>query len=248
MTDNTTRFDGKGEIYAKARPKYAPELFEYMKNTLHIAPGSVFADIGSGTGIFTRQLLDIGCEVFAVEPNADMRARAERRLSCRQGFASVNGSDARTGLQSKSVDFVSAAQAFHWFDKNAFRTECARILKPGGRVMLVYNFRVEAECTKALAELRRKYSPDFKGFSNGVSELDCIGFFGGRCDIFRADNTQHYDRCGYIDRALSSSYSKSDGEPGYGEYLAELNRIFDEFSHGGSMAVPMETVAYIGTV
>ena len=248
MTDNTARFDGKGEIYAKARPKYALGLFEYMKNELHIAPGSVFADIGSGTGIFTKQLLDIGCKVFAVEPNADMRARAEESLAGRERFASVNGSDARTGLESGSIDCVTAAQAFHWFDKNAFRTECARILKPGGQVMLVYNFRVEAECTKALAELRRKYSPDFKGFSNGVSESDCIGFFGGRCDIFRADNTQHYDRGGYIGRALSSSYSKSEGEPGYGEYLAGLNRIFDEFSREGRMAVPMETVAYIGTV
>jgi len=248
MTDNTARFDGKGEIYAKARPKYAPGLLDYMKNELHIAPGGVIADIGSGTGIFTTQLLGIGCKVFAVEPNADMRARAEESLSGAMGFVSVNGSDARTGLQGGSVDCVTAAQAFHWFDKAAFRAECARILKPGGRVMIVYNFRVEAACTTALAALRRRYSPDFKGFSNGVSESDCIGFFGGRCDIFRADNTQHYDRRGYIDRVLSSSYSVNEGAPEYAEYLDEINRIFDAFSAGGYIAVPMETAAFAGAV
>ncbi len=248
MTDNTARFDGKGKIYAKARPKYASGLSDYMKNELHIAPGSVIADIGSGTGIFTKQLLDGGYGVFAVEPNADMRARAEESLSGRAGFVSVNGSDVRTGLESGSVDCVTAAQAFHWFEKAAFRAECARILKPGGRVMIVYNFCVEAECTTALAALRRRYSTDFKGFSNGVSESDCIEFFGGRCDIFRADNTQHYDRRGYIDRVLSSSCSLNECAPEYAEYLDEINRIFDAFSAGGYIAVPTETVAFAGTV
>ena len=69
---HTNRFDGKGEIYAKARPKYATELFEYLKNVLNIPAGSVFADIGSGTGIFTEQLLGCGYKVYAVEPNDDM--------------------------------------------------------------------------------------------------------------------------------------------------------------------------------
>ena len=78
--DYTNRFDGKGEIYAKARPKYAAGLLYHLKNTLNIPEGSVFADIGSGTGIFTGQLLGCGYKVFAVEPNADMRKKAEGKL------------------------------------------------------------------------------------------------------------------------------------------------------------------------
>ncbi|MBQ9120861.1 MAG: hypothetical protein IJY12_00680 [Clostridia bacterium] len=74
--DNTTRFDGKGEIYAKARPKYAAGLLEYLKNTRSIPAGSVFADIGSGTGIFTEQLLNFGYTVYSVETNTDMRRKA----------------------------------------------------------------------------------------------------------------------------------------------------------------------------
>lgn len=113
---HTSRFDGKGEIYAKARPKYALALFEYLKNTLNIPEGSVFADIGSGTGIFTEQLLGCGYKVFAVEPNADMRKKAEEKLSSDKNFISVNGCDTNINLPDNSVDYVTVAQAFHWFD------------------------------------------------------------------------------------------------------------------------------------
>lgn len=245
----TNRFDGKGEIYAKARPKYAAGLFDYLKNTLHIPAGSVFADIGSGTGIFTGQLLDCGYRVFAVEPNGDMRKKAEEKLSHDKDFISVNGSDGDTGLPEKSVDFITAAQAFHWFDPEAFRKESARILKPGGKVMIVYNSRDEkAACTKALADLRHKYNPEFCGFSNGISDEKCRAFFSGECDIFRADNTQTYDRQGYINRVLSSSYSLKENDKKYPEYLKEINGIFDTFSTDDLIYIPTETVAYTGTV
>lgn len=78
----TSRFDGKGDIYAKTRPKYAAELFNYLKNISDIPAGSVFADVGSDTGIFTEQLLNCGYKVFAVEPNADMRKRRCVQQQC----------------------------------------------------------------------------------------------------------------------------------------------------------------------
>lgn len=247
--DYTKRFDGKGEIYAKARPKYAPGLFGYLQNTLRIPVGSVFADVGSGTGIFTRQLLQSGYRVFAVEPNGDMRKKAEDALLGEENFRSVNGSAADTHLSQHSVEHVTAAQAFHWFDADAFRQECRRILKPGGNVMIVYNARKQdAPCTQALAEVRRRYNPDFHGFSNGMSEEKCLAFFAGECTVYRADNTLTYDRQGYIDRALSSSYSLKEGDDGYGAYLCEINRIFDLFSVDGRIAIPTDTVAYIGSV
>ncbi len=245
--NHTRRFDGKGDLYAKARPKYADALFDHIKNTLHIPAGSVFADIGSGTGIFTEQLLACGYRVYAVEPNADMQQKAEERLSGNAAFVSVNGTERETHLPDNSVDFVTAAQAFHWFDAVAFRTECQRILKPGGKIMLVYNSRdEEAECVKALAALRRKYAPDFHGFSNVISDQACRAFFGGGCSLFRADNSQSYNRQGYIDRVLSSSYSLRENDPGYTAYLEDINRLFDRFSVSGFITVPIDTVAYIG--
>ena len=247
--DYTSRFDGKGEIYAKARPKYAAALFEYFRNTLRIPAGSVFADVGSGTGIFTEQLLHCGYRVFAVEPNADMQKQAEGKLSHNENFISVSGSDADLNLPDHSVDYITAAQAFHWFDAEAFRRECRRVLKPGGKVILVYNSRDEsAACTKALAALRQKFTPEFHGFSNGISDEACRAFFAGSCDIFRADNTQVYDRQGYLNRVLSSSYSLKESDARYAEYLKESNGIFDRFSADDRITVPTETLAYIGEV
>lgn len=243
------RFDGKGEIYAKARPRYALAFLEYLKSTLSIPAGSVFADIGSGTGIFTEQLLSCGYKVFAVEPNEDMRKKAEEKLGHDGNFISVNGSDANMNLPDNSVDYITAAQAFHWFDSEAFRRECRRVLKPGGKVIIVYNSRDEkAACTRALADLRHKYNSEFLGFSNGMSHEKCSAFFVGRHDIFRVDNTQTYDREGYINRVLSSSYSLKEEDNGYEEYLKDINKIFDMFSADDLIAVPTETVAYIGTV
>ena len=245
----TNRFDGKGEIYAKARPKYALEFFDYLKNALNIPVGSVFADVGSGTGIFTEQLLSRGYKVFAVEPNEDMRKKAEEKLSTDENFVSVNGSEGNMNLPDSSVDYVTAAQAFHWFDSEAFRRECRRVLKPGGKVIIIYNTRDEkAACTKALVDLRYKYSSGFHGFSNGMSHEKCMAFFDGECDIFRADNTLTYDRQGYINRVLSSSYSMKESDDRYEEYLKDIDKIFDTFSAGGFITVPTETVAYIGTV
>ena len=247
--DYTSRFDGKGEIYAKARPKYAAALFEYFRNTLRIPAGSVFADVGSGTGIFTEQLLHCGYRVFAVEPNADMRKQAEGKLCHNENFVSVTGSDADMKLPSHSVDYIAAAQAFHWFDAEAFRRECRRVLKPGGKVILVYNSRDEnAACTRALAALRQKFTPEFHGFSNGISDEACRAFFAGSCGVFRADNTQFYDRQGYLNRVLSSSYSLKESDARYADYLKEINGIFDRFSTDGRITVPTETVAYIGEV
>ena len=247
--DKGACFDGKSEIYAKARPKYAAELFEYLKNVLNIPAGRVFTDIGSGTGIFTEQLLGCGYKVYAVEPNDDMRKKAEEKLFYNEKYISVKGSDTDTNLPDRSVDYITTAQAFHWFDCDGFKKECRRILKPGGKVIIVYNSRnVETACTKALAELRHRYNPEFHGFSNGMSHEKCVVFYAGECQVFRTDNTLIYDRQGYIDRVLSSSYSLKEGDEGYTEYLKEINHIFDTFSVDNRIEVPMETVAYIGVV
>lgn len=247
--ENTNRFDGRSEAYARGRPKYAEGLFDYMERTLGIAAGSTFADVGSGTGIFTSQLLRRGYRVFAVEPNAGMREHAEEKLAGHEGFVSVNGTADATRLPARSVDHLTAAQAFHWFEPETFRRECRRIVKPRGYVMLVYNSRDKnAPCARALAELQRRYAPDFRGFSHGMTDEKCAAFFGGGCTVYRAGNTQHYVRQSYIDRVLSSSHSPRAGDAGYEAYLSEVCAIFDTFSVNGRLAVPADTVAYIGRV
>ncbi len=247
--DNTKRFSGKSEIYAKARPKYSNKLYEHLINDYNLSQKSIVADIGLGTGIFSEEILKIGATVYGVEPNEDMRKKAEQNLKRFENFISINGTADDTKLKENSLDFIVAAQAFHWFDAEKFKSECKRILKENGKVIIAYNSRDNtAACTKALYELRKNFCSDFHGFSGGISDEKCIEFFKNGCDIFKVDNSQFYDRESYINRVLSSSYSLKETDEKYSEYLEEINKIFDRFSCDGKIKVPTYTVAYIGEV
>ena len=138
---NETKFDGMGKIYDKFRPTYPQTFIKYLRSDVGVCKKSTVADIGSGTGILTRQLLEICKNVIAVEPNSDMRVVAEKNLNNFVNFTSVNGTAENTTLGSKSVDFITVAQAFHWFDRMKFKAECNRILIPKGKVILVWNRR-----------------------------------------------------------------------------------------------------------
>ncbi len=247
--DNTKNFDGKSAVYEASRPGYAPELFGFIRNVLRVPEGGVFADVGSGTGIFTEQLLKNGYRVYAVEPNAEMRKTAEEKLSKYEGFASVDGTGERTGLAEGSVDCVSAAQSFHWLDPDAFLKECRRILVPGGLVLVVYNRRdVSSECSEALAGIDRRDCPRCRWCSGGMDYGKIREFFGGRCETFQADNDLVCDRQGYIARALSSSFSLKAEDEGYEAYVEEIGELFDRFAVNGRLTVPMPTAAWAGRI
>lgn len=113
--DHTAKFDGKAEAYSSGRPSYAEKLIEWLYAEQGLSGQSRIADIGSGTGIFTAQLLQKGGTVFAVEPNADMRRKAESALSPFENFRSVNGTAEHTTLAPRSVDFITVAVIFCTF-------------------------------------------------------------------------------------------------------------------------------------
>ena len=128
----TSRFSDRVENYIRYRPDYPPELLAVLRSDCRLSPRHVVADIAFGTGIWTRHFLENGNRVFGIEPNADMRQADERLLAAFSTFSSIAGSAEKTTLPNQSVDFVTAAQAAHWFDRAAARQEFVRILKPGG--------------------------------------------------------------------------------------------------------------------
>src|SRR5271157_3949183 len=132
----TSRFSDRVENYIRYRPGYPPEALQVLKDDCGLAPQHEVADIASGTGIWTRLLLENGNRVFGVEPNAEMREAGERLLADFPQFTSVAGTAEATTLTNESVDFVTAAQAAHWFDRERSRREFARILKPSGWLVL----------------------------------------------------------------------------------------------------------------
>lgn len=245
--DNTKKFSGKAEVYQKARPNYARALLEFISRNWRIGEGSLVADIGSGTGIFTRQLLGLGAKVYAVEPNADMRAKAEELLGENPNFVSVVGTAEQTTLPDHSFHLVTAAAAFHWFDADRFKEECKRILLPGALVVLAWNeVEMSAEINQGRERIFKKFCPNFNGFSGGNDKEDAVkrAFFDGTIQERHFPNPLNYDRQTFINRALSGSYSLIETDPGFEAYLAELGDLFDQHAVDGRIVLPQDSVAY----
>ena len=246
--DNLNLFSDKADNYVKARPSYAPALLDKLEE-YGLKKGSEVADIGSGTGIFTRQLLDKGAKVFAVELNDKMRRKAEASLEKFENFISINASAEATSLADNSVDFVTCAQSFHWFDKEKFKIECSRIIKQNGYVALIWNTRdMSSESVKELSNLTGKNCPKFVGFNGGrrVNEEMINKFFNGKYGYFEFDNPLEYDRKKFIERCLSSSYSPKEGDENYLPYVADCKNFFDKFQKDGIYKMPNISALYIG--
>lgn len=119
--NTTNKFDGRAIDYTASRPNYSMDLIDCLYNQYGISKASVIADISSGTGKFSKHLLERGCEVYCVEPNDDMRSIAEKELCGYINFHSVTGDAENTTLQDNFVDCITAAQSFHWFDIPKFK-------------------------------------------------------------------------------------------------------------------------------
>src|SRR5947209_11876909 len=126
--DSTSRFSSRVENYIRYRPGYPQSVVELLAGECGLTPTSVVADVGSGTGILTELFLRNGNTVYGVEPNREMREAGEGLLAGYPNFHSVDGRAEATGLPDASVDFVTAGQAFHWFDAQGARAEFSRIL------------------------------------------------------------------------------------------------------------------------
>lgn len=252
IMDNTKKFNNKADKYSSGRPSYPKELIKTLYDMYGFNKSSVIADIGSGTGILTRQLLEMGSEVYAVEPNENMRKKAKAELARIEKFHSVNATAENTALIDRSVDHITVAQAFHWFDTALFKKECNRILRERGNVVLIWNTRdIDAEINKVQSRVFEKYCRDFNGFSGGMKRGDDrIKVFFDVCgyDVLEFKNPILYDRDRYISRCLSSSYSLMEGDENFDRYMIELNMLFDRFSESGILTIPNNTIAYIGKI
>ena len=247
----TDRFDGYAKDYTKGRPGYAEELIDCFYRDHGITSDSVIADIGSGTGKFAVHLLARGSKVFAVEPNSDMRTTAEKELSCYENYVSVSGGAEDTTLPDRSVDFITTAQAFHWFDVVKFREECHRILKEKGKVFHIWNVRdMEDKINQELYEIYRRYCPDFVGFAGGIRKDDerIDKFYGGRYDYVEFPHPLTLGKEKFIARSLSGSYSIKEGDKDYEAYMAAIEDVFIRYEKDGAVTLGNKSVAYIGCV
>jgi ubiquinone/menaquinone biosynthesis C-methylase UbiE len=245
--DSKERFSSRVEHYARFRPTYPLEVVEVMKNECGMGHDSIVADIASGTGIFTRLLLENGNRVLGVEPNAEMRRAGEEYLVNYPKFTSVVGTAENTGLPNQSVDLVTAAQAAHWFHREKAIREFQRILKPGGYLALIWNDRrLDATAfDRDYEQMLLKYGTDYEE----VKRLDNTTgrFFGSfKCEKRVLRNFQDLDYVALEGRLLSSSYAPQPGHPSHAPMLEELRRIFDAYQSGGKVRMEYDTKLYFG--
>lgn len=243
-------FTDRASDYSEGRPLYAEKFMKELSDRFGAGEGTVAVDIGSGTGKFASQLLKLGCRVYGVEPNRDMRLEAEKLLGVNPAFSSVEGSASSLNLPSCSCDFITAAQAFHWFNPLEFRAECSRVLKPGGYVFLIWNMRdMNAEVNRKSFEIYKKYCPQFKGFAGGIQRNDeRIRQFFPEYEVLCYDHPLYFTKEKFIKRSLSGSYSLKESDDFYTEYIQKLERLFETYSESGTLEMPNQTMVYVGTL
>lgn len=233
----TGRFSGRESDYRKYRPSYPPEAIDAILEGLGEPGGLVIADVGAGTGISSRLLADRGARVMAVEPNAAMRGAAEphARVEWKDGRAEA------MGLADESVDVVVCAQAFHWFEPVAALAEFARVLRPGGRVALVWNDKdLSHPATREYSGLVRTAAASDSAMEDHTrpEPLFESSLFGNARGV-GARYEQRLDAEGLVGRAMSASYVPREGER-LAALVEGLRRVHAEYADSAGLV----TLAY----
>ena len=213
-----------------------------MSRELGFSSASVVADVGSGTGILSELFLKNGNQVFGIEPNQEMRMIAERLLSSYPNFRSIDASAESTGLPSRTVDFIMAAQAFHWFDPEKARQEFRRILRNRGWVLLIWNTRKKSTpFLRAYDELVRECSRDQHAVRHEDLSDKALRDFLGEYREARFDNSQILDYKSLLGRLLSSSYAPLKGNPMHERMVNKLAGLFARYQVNGVVQLQYET-------
>jgi SAM-dependent methyltransferase len=249
---STEKFTGKADYYSKYRPSYPDEFIDYLHYSVGIGKSSAVADIGAGTGILTRLISPISGRVLAVEPNESMRNAGIKYCEDLANVDFFDGCAENTGLNEYSLDFITVAQAFHWFDKEKAKAEFRRILKPEGKVILVWNSRVsDNEMVIENESILRRLCKDFTGFSGGPGSGDesISAFFS---DNGYEERESRNDRVlsleEFIGGSLSASYSPKRDDPNYDDFVESLKMLFSKYNVDGKLVMPNITRSYTGII
>lgn len=234
--DPLNRFRDRATDYAKHRPSYPAEAIDKIVAGLPIA--GAIADVGAGTGISSRVLGDRGFSVIAIEPNVEMRNAAVAHPQVQYRPANAEN----TGLPDASVDLVTCFQAFHWFEPETALAEFHRILKPGGRLALVWNKRDESdEFTGMYGDLLRVATNKHPALEKMVNDRALIAsalFMNAERSSLASE--QLLDLSGLKGASTSRSYVPLAGEK-FETLMRELDKLYDRFQVNGWVSMKHTT-------
>jgi len=245
----TERFSSRVENYIRFRPYYPKEVIDVLREECGLTPDFVVADIASGTGFFTRSLLENGNHVYGVEPNQDMRTAGERYLAGFPNFTSVNGTAESTTLPDESVDLITCAQAAHWLKREEALREFQRLLRPNCFVVILFNDRqVKGNpFSDDYEHLVVKYGTDYSEVQRLGRIFEGLEFFAPySCEKRTLPNYQDFNYESLEGRLLSSSYAPQRGDPSFEPMIADLKRLFERHQRDGRVRMEYDTNIYFG--
>lgn len=227
-------FDAWAADYDRFRPGYPVVLFDEIAERLELPERPRVADLGAGTGLASLAMALRGWRVTAVEPGAPMLdVLRERAIAQGHAVASVQAGAEDTTLETASVDLVTAAQAFHWFDHATAVPEMARITRPGGGLALFWNVRDAAS-----SDLLAAYNALFDSYGIGVdsrlpgrnpstsARIAASGAFEPS-GFFQVRHTQVLDRDGFIGLAHTKSYVRALAPERLARFTHDLDELLD---------------------
>ena len=242
---NEEKFTGKADLYEKYRPSYPKELIDWLYDNTR---AKTVADVAAARGKFTKCLTAKPWKITAVEPNDDMRSNLKI-----EGVKVVNGTAENTGLENSSVDLVTVAQAFHWFDEEKFKAECKRILKPGGRTAIVFNERNYRDCeiSSARDKICQKYCGTFHSGHVGKrtseeGDLFLRNEYFSKVKYFSAENNTELDEQAFIGDTLSRSYALNASNKNFSSFVKELKDVFLRYEENGIVTIRYTAICYLG--
>jgi SAM-dependent methyltransferase len=242
-------YTGAADTYVKGRPDYPPEVAGWLRDDVGLAAGGTVVDLGAGTGKFTPRLVSTEARVVAVEPVAAMRAKLSAALP---QVTALAGTATAIPLPDASVDAVVCAQAFHWFATADALREIHRVLKPGGRLGLIWNMRdagvpwvarMDAIVNAYEGDTPRYYTGawravfPFAGFGPFVERHFSQGHTGAPEDVI-------------LNRVRSTSFIAALPEAERAKVDAQLRVLIDGepvLARCAVVTVPYETAAFVAT-
>ncbi len=238
-------FSKASATYAGGRPGYPPAIDTWLTKGLGLEPGHKVLDLGAGTGKFTAHLVEAGAAVTAVEPVAAMRETLRRALPT---VPALDGTAAAIPLDDASVDAVVCAQSFHWFATQEALAEMARVLRPEGRLALVWNVRDEAvDWVAALTRIMAPYEAGTPRFRDGTWRRH----FPGACFSRLQESRFSHSHCGpfervVVDRTLSVSFIaalEANRRARVARQVRTLQKRYPALADPQGVAFPYETLA-----
>lgn len=247
--DNTQRFTGRVDAYRRYRSRYPREMIPLLVECCGLTPASIVADIGAGTGMLSELFAENGNQIFAVEPNAEMRAACEDLASHYPRLTCINGTAEETGLPGHSVDFIAIGRAFHWFDHSRCRPEFLRILRPNGWVMIAGlgqrrgSEPLEQDYEAILHQYGIDYGEHRTRYAVGAAARQFLSPEVQKAEFPSVEELTYEALEG---RMLSLSVTPRPDDPRFAPFQRALKAYFDKYQANGAIGLPVNCKVYIG--